>query len=96
MDLTGWGNYPKISSNVIDPLNAKDFHKIISNNLQSELIVRGLGRSYGDSSLANNVISTKYLDHFLFFDEVSGTLSCSSGVSFANILEVLLPTSKII
>jgi FAD/FMN-containing dehydrogenase len=55
------------------------------------LVARGLGRSYGDSALANSLISTQSLDHFLAFDEVTGILNCAAGVSFAEILNLLVP-----
>ena len=91
MELTGWGNFPKIKSRVASPLGSNEVSKIISGESQRPLIARGLGRSYGDSSLASNVISTLYLDHMIRFDESSGVLTCSAGVSLADILSVFVP-----
>ena len=91
MELTGWGKYPTIDSEVINPLSNNDVLKLLSGNLQNTLIARGLGRSYGDSSLASCVISTSYLDHFIKFDEITGLLTCSAGVSLAEILNVFVP-----
>lgn len=91
MELTGWGKYPSIESEVITPLNISDINDLLLNADSNSLITRGLGRSYGDSSLAPQVISTAYLDHFLRFDEDSGNLTCSAGVSLADIIQVFVP-----
>ena len=91
MELSGWGKHPTINAEVFHPLTPEDVLRRLSDNPQKPLIARGLGRSYGDSSLAPHVISTRYLDHLLSFDESSGVLTCSAGVSFADILAVLVP-----
>lgn len=91
MELTGWGKYPSIDAEVINPLCAADVLENIKVISQGGLIARGLGRSYGDSSLAPHVLSTTYLDHFLNFDYATGILTCSAGVSLADILAVFVP-----
>lgn len=50
-----------------------------------------MGRSYGDSALAEQIISTEALDHFQQFDPETGELSCASGVTLAEIIRVFLP-----
>ena len=90
MQLSGWGNSPTISAEVFYPLTPEDVLRRICDNPQKPFIARGLGRSYGDSSLASHVISARYLDHLLSFDESSGVLTCSAGVSFADILSVFV------
>ena len=91
MELTGWGRYPTIDSDVIKPLSKDDVIKNITGSSGGELIARGLGRSYGDSSLAPQVLNTLYMDHFLNFDESEGLLTCSAGASLADILGVFVP-----
>lgn len=91
MELTGWGKYPAIDSEIIYPLSVNDVLNILSKKQQSTLIARGLGRSYGDSSLAHHVVNTAYLNHFIQFDETSGLLKCYAGVSLAEILNVFVP-----
>ncbi len=91
MELSGWDKYPTINAQVFHPLTPEDVLRCIGGNPHNPLIARGLGRSYGDSSLAPHVISTRYLDHLLSFDEYSGVLTCSAGVSFAHILSVFVP-----
>jgi FAD/FMN-containing dehydrogenase len=50
-----------------------------------------LGRSYGDSALAHNVLSTRYLDNFIAFNPSTGLLTCSAGVSLDSILREFVP-----
>ena len=88
MKLTSWGRYPCIESNIITPLSTADVLHAISSDI---LIARGLGRSYGDSALSPNVISTTYLDHLLAFDDNDGILTCSAGISLATIAAVFVP-----
>jgi len=54
-------------------------------------IARGLGRCYGDAALAECMLSTTELNHYLHFDPESGLLHCQAGVSFDNILSVFVP-----
>ncbi len=99
MKLSGWGRYPQIENTPLKPAHTPAVQSIISAQVNSNLsrpnqpglIARGLGRSYGDSALANTLLSTQNLDHFLAFDEETGILDCASGVSFAEILKVLVP-----
>lgn len=92
MNLTGWGKYPVMDSKVIAPNeNYQSVLKYIELNGGERFIARGLGRSYGDSSLAPVVVSTENLDHFLAFDEEQGVLTCSAGVSLNDVLETFVP-----
>jgi FAD/FMN-containing dehydrogenase len=91
MELAGWGQYPRINSELVTPLSQQEVIEDITKGTQPSLIARGLGRSYGDSSLASRVISTQYLNHFLQFDEHQGLLTCSAGVSLADILSTFVP-----
>jgi FAD/FMN-containing dehydrogenase len=91
MKLTGWGKYPVTESEVLNPLSADDVLRHISDDAGLPTIARGLGRSYGDSSLAPRVIRTTSLDHFLAFDAEMGSITCAAGVSLADILTVFVP-----
>ena len=76
--LAGWGRFP-----VVDGLEWK------SENLaaitEKATLCRGLGRSYGDSSLPARadlpVADTTLADRLLSFDPVSGLLRAEAGVS---------------
>lgn len=87
LKVAGWGQYPKISAHLHEP---EDLHHM-DWAAWAPLIPRGLGRSYGDSSLSSHILSTRYLNHFINFDETRGILTCEGGVSFAEIIRLFLP-----
>ena len=81
ISLSGWGNNISIFSNVYNPENNEEIINIILKNKISNFITRGLGRSYGDSSLADNVISLENYKKVFNFDKNEGILECSSNYS---------------
>ena len=89
MLITGWGKYPVIESQECIPQTYSSLRTCLDSSFTG--IARGMGRSYGDSSLAPKVISTTYLNHMLSFDAESGILHCQSGVTLADILNVFVP-----
>ncbi|MFA0456466.1 FAD-binding protein [Vibrio breoganii] len=84
--ITSWGKYPTINASISIPLCRHDLSAF-----QSIGISRGLGRSYGDCALSENVINCEQLNHFLDFDETTGSLTCEAGVSLDTILKVFVP-----
>lgn len=89
MKVTNWGNYPVIEAEVFTPSSDDEVRaKVVESQ---EIIARGLGRCYGDSSLGRTILSTARLNHFLAFDETAGVLTCEAGVSLAEILEAFVP-----
>ncbi len=91
MRLTGWGNNLHYDSNIAFPHMPSEIIDLIANRENSDCIARGLGRSYGDSSLAKNVFSSKYLDSFIDFDDDSGTITCFAGITLAEIASIFVP-----
>lgn len=89
MEISGWGRYPKIDAQIHIAQTREQISTLVLNT--DNILARGLGRSYGDSSLSQNILHTAYLDHFLAFDEGTGLLKCSSGVSLAQIIKCFLP-----
>jgi decaprenylphospho-beta-D-ribofuranose 2-oxidase len=89
MQLHGWGRYPIEEAQMAMPLSAADCTTALQAG--GPIIARGLGRSYGDSSLAPQVVSTRYLDHFHSFDAATGMLTCAAGVSLDAILRTFIP-----
>lgn len=81
MQMHGWGRYPTVETQLILP----------GKRPETIVIPRGMGRSYGDSSLAAHVISTRPLDTLLGFDATTGQLRCSAGVTLADLLAVFVP-----
>lgn len=89
MELHGWGRYPRTDANVALPFSSSQCAAVLQG--QVPLIPRGLGRSYGDSALGAQVLSTRHLDHFLAFDATNGLLTCEAGVSLDAILRTFVP-----
>lgn len=89
MEIHGWGRYPRLEAEIAYPHSPAQCAKEVANS--APLITRGLGRSYGDSSLSERLLCTRYLDHFQAFDEATGLLTCSAGVSLDDILKVFVP-----
>ncbi len=89
MELYGWGRYPRIQAEITHPQTVAGI-KAETNRID-QFIPRGLGRSYGDSCLAQNVLDTQFLNRFITFDESTSLLTCDAGVSLAEILETFVP-----
>ena len=92
-NLSGWGKNININSNIYFPKNNKDISNLFKEDKISNLIPRGLGRSYGDSSLGENIISLKDYSKFINFDEQSGILECSANYSLNEILKLIVKKS---
>lgn len=87
-----WGLYPRASHKDIIKLNwINDKLKFDENN--TSVLPYGLGRSYGDNCLNNDntLIDTKNLSRFIKFDQIKGVLKCEAGLSFAEILKIIVP-----
>ncbi|OGR03510.1 MAG: hypothetical protein A2284_08070 [Deltaproteobacteria bacterium RIFOXYA12_FULL_61_11] len=89
MLLSNWNNYPSVEARVLEPHGPEEAARLLHH--EPHLIARGMGRCYGDASLAPVVCSTLGLDKFLTFDEQSGVLHCEAGVTLDRIIEVFLP-----
>ncbi len=85
--LEGWGRLPVPGREVRSPdLEALTRHAVLS---------RGLGRSYGDSSLPANVndkiAATPLGDRILSFDATTGVLRAEAGLSLAELNRLFIP-----
>ena len=87
--ISGWGNYPKVNAQVFEPSSKEDFVTIDSNFKSS--IPRGAGRSYGDASLANNILLSSQLNRTIGFDTQSGIFQCEGGKLLSDILDEIVP-----
>lgn len=89
MQLSGWGNYPCIEGN---SFYARSTAEIKNELLKSpSCLARGLARSYGDSALNNETINVTKFNYLLAFDELNGIVTCTSGLSIAELLDVFAP-----
>lgn len=88
MKLAGWGRFPTTTADLIEPAgNDAAVKTVMAHN---KLIGRGCGRSYGDAALADTVLGSRHLDHFLDFDTEAGTLHCAAGLSLDAILKITM------
>jgi FAD/FMN-containing dehydrogenase len=88
-----WGRFPKvIHLGEIVPPSVDKVHSSI-NSVNSSILPRGLGRSYGDCCLNENgyLLSTRWLNKFYTFDSNTGYLRCESGVTLDDILQLFVP-----
>jgi FAD/FMN-containing dehydrogenase len=91
--IAGWGNLPVQTCNLFRAEKRRDLLLALRDGKQPSYISRGLGRSYGDSSLNENqgVILNQRLNRFIAFDPTSGTLHCEAGVSLQEVLDIFVP-----
>ncbi|MEX0618981.1 MAG: FAD-binding oxidoreductase [Pseudohongiellaceae bacterium] len=92
METYGWGRFPKTDAEITAPRDAAALQAWVreTDGRAGHAIVRGAGRSYGDSALAPQILSSRYLDHFCEFDD-EGRLRCSGGVTLGHILDNFVP-----
>ena len=87
MKLTNWGKYPVVEVNYKSFSAIPELRQFVLENKQ--MIARGLGRCYGDSSLSKNVTSILRFNRILSFDLITGEISCEAGISLKKLLDVL-------
>jgi len=87
--ISGWGNYPKQKAKLLTPTSQQEMKKGLHN--KEPIIPRGMGRSYGDSANASLVLQTHLCDHFLEFDINTGLLTLEAGITFREVLKVIVP-----
>ncbi len=89
MKLHGWGRYPVIEAEAPCFETAGQAGELL--NRPGEWIAHGLGKSYGDSALNPQVIMTRRFNKLLDFDPRQGVVTCESGVTLAELIDVFLP-----
>ncbi|MEM9413918.1 MAG: FAD-binding oxidoreductase [Planctomycetota bacterium] len=91
--LAGWGLEPRVDCAVYRPGSAAELRHLIEHaDGPSTLISRGLGRSYGDPATnPDGVVLHTAMDRFLVFDDATGVVTAEAGVSFADLIDALLP-----
>src|SRR5690606_4681316 len=85
--LSGWGRVPAPGRELAGENLEAMIHRAV--------LSRGLGRSYGDSSLTSRpehkVVGTRLANRILGFDEQTGMLHAEAGLSLAELNRVLMP-----
>ena len=85
--ISGWGNNSFTNSKIYFPKNISE----IKNLIKAKTIARGLGRSYGDSSIQpkSTIITTK-LNKVITFNSTKGFLEAEAGISIEEILDLIV------
>jgi FAD/FMN-containing dehydrogenase len=89
--LESWGRLSKTKTETISGMWIQDNFPMMSTS--QSLLPYGLGRSYGDSCLneGNILFNTKKLNHFISFDSITGSIRCEAGVTFDQLLQLIIP-----
>ncbi len=88
--IYGWGRYPQQDAYLHKPTSRALLELICKQ--QNNVLARGMGRSYGDSANALNVLQTTYINHFIEFDKATGKLTAEAGITLREILAVIVPS----
>lgn len=90
IDFPSWGNYPQYKP--AEVLRYPWSNSIINFD-KTHYLAYGKGRSYGDSCLNKNgvLISSSQLNHILDFDNDNGVIRCEAGVTFDELLLIIVP-----
>lgn len=87
--IANWGNYPVVDAQVAEFGKREEIIK----NLRTlpSCVIRGAGLSYGDASLAGNILSTMKFNKILQFDAQAGIITVEAGATLDEILKVIVP-----
>jgi FAD/FMN-containing dehydrogenase len=89
MHLSGWGRYPVLACNVLQPRTEEH---LLSAVAAGPVIARGMGRAYGDSALNSKAtIDMRAFSRMLSFDPQQGLLVAEAGVVLSDIIATFLP-----
>ena len=88
--IYGWGRYSQQDAYLHAPPSSASL--VFTAKQQDSVLARGMGRSYGDSANALNVLQTTYLNHFIEFDKATGKLTAEAGITLREILEIIVPS----
>jgi len=93
MKLHGWGRYPVVDAQLMHVQREASALQLLQQARSGQQILtpRGLGRSYGDSSIGDHVIDFSLQNRFIAFDAKQGLLECEAGTSLRDILTVFIP-----
>lgn len=95
--LTGWGNLSPALCDVATPHEEHEVQQLLlQDGEKTTWIARGLGRSYGDSSINRGagVVEHTGLWRIRSFDPASGIIDCQAGVSIAQIAAAAVPRGR--
>jgi FAD/FMN-containing dehydrogenase len=88
-NIANWGNYPVMESEEGTFRTVGELKGLLDTN--KAVIARGNGRCYGDASLSEVTVCTLKYDKITAFDTVTGIITCQSGVTLDQLLDVIVP-----
>jgi decaprenylphospho-beta-D-ribofuranose 2-oxidase len=88
-EISGWGGYPRGQVSLYCPAKVSEALPPYAGSV----IVRGLGRSYGDAAISTTglVMLSERLNRVARFDEQTGLLQAEAGTTIADILDEFVP-----
>lgn len=89
--VCGWGRYPVVDAEISSPIVDVPALIPIMRHGQYPVIARGMGRSYGDSSLWTRIVNCRSLDGIQVIDHEAGTVRCGAGVTLLELLAFAVP-----
>ena len=88
--LSGWGNAMPSRADVSTVPDDR-LHEVLGNHSDRGLLVRGLGRSYGDAAQNGGGSVVRLSDHSVSLDDQAGTARIAAGVSIDDLLHQIVP-----
>jgi FAD/FMN-containing dehydrogenase len=87
-----WGRYPRVRPERVVPVYWREEMPDLA-AFKQPVLPYAYGRSYGDSCLNEGgvVLDVSNLKRFMHFDQEQGVLRCEAGVSFAEVLALVVP-----
>ncbi len=87
-----WGRYPVVAPAAVRAVSWRDAIPPLD-TLPAPVLPYAYGRSYGDSCLNadGTLIDTRGLNRLIAFDTTAGVVRCEAGMSFAQLLPVIVP-----
>ena len=94
--VSSWGRLTNLDHSVIEMSDRSPIAAVIGGTKPG--LAFGMGRSYGDVCLnpSGTLWSTRGLDRFISFDEVTGCLVCEPGILLREIQELMIPRGWIL
>lgn len=88
---SSWGRYPHIRQKAYTPFWRDQVRGLLET--ESKILPYGLGRTYGDVCLSEKgpLINFSNLNKIVAFDPRTGVFECEAGMSFAEILQLVIP-----
>jgi len=89
-NMSGWGRYGNYKTKVYRPKTIDEIKKKLNDSSVNTFICRGLGRSYGDSSINDRIIDLSKLIKKLKISTKKKEIECTSNFSIKELLPIIL------